>query len=155
LRLEPVGEQVRAGERLFRHHHPVAHRLAAATDLLPDPIAGREAPISVVKRGVDAVGAEVAELMRPHVLHSEAHAGGVGEARNFRQRKIPLAVVGNSLVDEANKMIFKVNHSSIAASPMGKLLRNDAKTYVGPVSPGAGDLWMKPSRRIPSIIALS
>ena len=110
LRLEPVGEQFRAGEGLLPHHHLVAHRPAAAPDLLPDPISRREPPIGMVEVGIDAVRAEVAESVRPHVLHAEANAGGVGKAAYPGERKVPLRVVRNSFVDKANQIVVFVNH---------------------------------------------
>jgi hypothetical protein len=48
------------------------------------------------------VGAEIAELMGPHVLQTEAHACCFGQRRDFLQRKIPLAVVGNPIVYESD-----------------------------------------------------
>ena len=77
LRPEPVGEQFGAHEGRFWHHHLVGQRPAPPADLLPDAIAGREAPVGVVKLHIDAVGAETAEFMGPHVLQAKPDARGV------------------------------------------------------------------------------
>jgi hypothetical protein len=99
LRFEPVGEQFRAGERLLRHRHLVGHRPPPPSDFLPDTVSGREAPISMMQRRINPVRPKVTELMGSHVLQAQAHARGACELADLLKRKIPLAIVGNSIVD--------------------------------------------------------
>ncbi len=113
---EPVGIELRAHEDSLRHHHSIGQRLISARDLPPYRIAGSEALVGWVQVGIDAEGTETAELMRPHVLQSEADARGTDDIRDLLQREGPGAIVGCTVVDETHEPIVIVDH---LASPGG------------------------------------
>jgi hypothetical protein len=104
-------------KRRLGHNHKIGEKTLRLGDLLPYPVAWGEASIGVGKLGIDGEIPKAAELVRPHVLHSQPDTHCVHRARDVRQGLVQMRIVINTVVDHTYQSFVIINHPEASPRP--------------------------------------